>query len=59
MPSEQYRAIRGSEREPLSGATKTGSCDQNEAIQVTVVLRHRPSTEKLASPAELVARGSA
>ncbi|MGA2983827.1 MAG: S53 family peptidase [Terriglobia bacterium] len=57
MPSEQYRAIRGSEREPLSGATKTGSCDQNEAIQVTVVLRHRPSTEKLASPAELVARG--
>ena len=57
MASEQYSPIPGSEREPMSGATKTGSCDQNEAIQVTVVLRQRPSSEKLASPAELVARG--
>jgi kumamolisin len=57
MASERYVALPGSGREPMSGATKTGSCNPNEQVQVTVVLRRRPSSEKLPSPAELAARG--
>jgi kumamolisin len=57
MASERYVPLPGSEREPMSGATKTGSCHPNEKVQVTVVLRRRPSSKKLLSPAKLAARG--
>lgn len=57
MPSSRYVAIPGSERKPMHGATITGPCDPNEEIEVTVVLRHRPSSQEHASLAELVARG--
>src|SRR5215472_7681161 len=57
MASERYIALPGSERQPVSGATKTGSCNPNDQVQVTVVLRRRPSSQKLPSPAELSARG--
>ena len=57
MASNQYTAIPGSEREPMRGATKAGSCDPNEQMSVTVVLRQRPSSEKLESVAALVERG--
>ncbi|MGH7867797.1 MAG: protease pro-enzyme activation domain-containing protein, partial [Candidatus Dormibacteraceae bacterium] len=57
MASNQYTAIPGSEREPMRGATKAGSCDPNEQVSVTLVLRQRPSSEKLESLDALVERG--
>jgi kumamolisin len=57
MASEQYVAISGTEREPAPGATKTGECDMNEQMSVTVVLRHRHGHERHTPLAELVAQG--
>jgi kumamolisin len=57
MPSERYVPIPGSERQPLPGATATGPCDPATPIQVTVVLRPRPSAKRRESLARLIARG--
>ena len=57
MASDEYVAVPGSEREPLSGATISGSCDPNEKVQVTVVVRARPLGKKVKPLAELIASG--
>ncbi|HZP25295.1 MAG TPA: S53 family peptidase [Terriglobales bacterium] len=56
MPFDKYLKVPGSEREPAKGATKSGTLDPNEPMQVTVVLRPRAGaqTESLAS---LIASG--
>jgi kumamolisin len=56
MAFENYVKIPGSERKPMTGATKTAAADPNEIIQVTLVLRSRKSAgvEPLA---DLVASG--
>lgn len=57
MAFENYVALPGSEREPIAGGTRKGSCDPNEAIRVTVVLRPRPSSQEFAALAEIAGRG--
>src|SRR5690349_14147670 len=57
MPSKRYLAIPGSRREVMPGATRTGPCDPGERLQVTVVLRERPSRKRIRSLAQLAARG--
>ncbi len=57
MAFDKYVKVPGSEREPMRGATKAGSLDPNEVMQVTLVLRQRSSGHKHASLDELVARG--
>ena len=57
MASRKYSKVAGSERQPMQGATRTGSADPNEAMQVTVVLRPQASGQKRSALADLVARG--
>jgi len=57
MPSKQYVAITGSERQPIPGATKSGAWDPKESLQVTVVLRPRPLGKKVKPLEELIASG--
>jgi kumamolisin len=57
MASREYVAIPGSEREPVPGATKSGSCDPTESVQVTVVLRPRPLGKNVKPLNALVAGG--
>lgn len=57
MPSKRYLAIPGSRRDPTPGATKVGPCDPKERLQVTVVLRHRSSSKRSKTLAQLAARG--
>lgn len=57
MPAKRYLALRGSRREAMPGATRTGPCDPRERMQVTVVLRQRPSRKRVISLAQLAARG--
>jgi kumamolisin len=57
MPSKRYLAIPGSRREVMPGATRTGPCDPGERLQVTVVLRKRPSRKRVKSVAQFVSRG--
>ena len=54
MPSKRYLAIRGSKRETMPGATRTGPCDPKERLQVTVVLRQRPSRKPVRTLSQLV-----
>ena len=54
MPAKRYLAIRGSKREPMPGATRTGPCDSKERLQVTVVLRQRQSGKPIRSLAQLI-----
>ena len=62
MPFDKYVKLPGSEREPLSGATKSGPVDPNEAIQVTLTLRPRaaganqPSLDKLVASGQRISR---
>ena len=56
MPAKRYLAIRGSKREPMLGATRTGPCDPKERLQVTVVLRERQSGKPIRSLAQLISR---
>jgi len=58
MPSDQYVAVPGSEREPMPGATISGTCDPNEKVQVTVVVRPQPLGKKVKPLAELIASGA-
>ena len=57
MPFSKYVKLPGSEREPMPGATKTGSVDPNEPMQVTLILRPRPTGPKQPSLDKLVATG--
>ncbi len=57
MASNQYVALPGTARKPMPGSTPAGPCNPKESIQVTVVLRHRPSSRGHESLAELAARG--
>ena len=57
MTAKGYIAIRGSQREPLPGATKSRPCDPTESVQVTVVLRPRPLGRNVKPLGEFVASG--
>ena len=57
MPAKHYLAVRGSRRDRMPGATRTGPCDPRERMQVTVVLRQRPSSKRFQTVAQLAARG--
>jgi kumamolisin len=57
MASQQYVPIPGSEREPLPGATKSGPCDPNETVPVTMVLRPRALGKNVKPLDELIASG--
>src|SRR5262245_58567851 len=48
--------IPGSERTPLPGARAVGTPDPNERIEVTVVVRRRPSSRGLASVKDIGSR---
>ena len=50
MPSEKRVAIAGSDRTPLPGARRIGPADPGEIVQVTAVLRRRPSSKAPAIP---------
>src|SRR5579871_1961182 len=41
MPFDKYVKVPGSERQPMRGASKSGTLDPSEPMQVTVVLRPR------------------
>ena len=56
MAFEKYVKVPGSGREPMRGATQSGSLDPNAPMQVTLMLRPRPG-KKQPSLAQLVARG--
>jgi len=56
MAFDKYVQVPGSQREPMRGATKSGSLDRNEVLRVTLVLRPRASGSK-ASLDRLVASG--
>src|SRR5271169_4581866 len=61
MPDKKYVALPGSVREPMPGATKAGSLDPNELMQVTLGLRSKtgskqPSLDKLLSIGESLPR---
>ena len=57
MPNNTYVAVPGSERQPMSGASKSGSCDPNEEVQVTVAIRPRPISKDVKPLAEAIASG--
>ena len=57
MAFNKYVKLPGSEREPMPGATQAGSCNPNEVMQVTLILRPRASGRKQPSLEKLVASG--
>ena len=57
MPPKRYLAIPGSRRDPMPGATERGHCDPNDRFRVTLLLRHRPSSKRFKTLAQLAARG--
>ena len=57
MAFEKYVKLSGSEREPMPGATKAGSPDPNEVMNVSVILRPRTSVTKLASLDRVIGSG--
>jgi kumamolisin len=57
MTAKGYVAIRGSQREPLPGATRERACDPTEAVHLTMVLRPRPLGRNVKPLDELVASG--
>ncbi|MBV8459026.1 MAG: S8/S53 family peptidase [Acetobacteraceae bacterium] len=57
MASKKYVKVAGSERKPMQGATKTGAADPNQAMQVTLVLRPRSTSQSAAALADVIARG--
>jgi kumamolisin len=56
MPFDKYVKVSGSERQPVKGATLSGTLDPDEIMQVTVTLRPR-SGENEDSLAQLIAGG--
>jgi kumamolisin len=57
MAFDKYVKLPGSERKPMRSAKKSGVANPKESMQVTIVLRQRPSAGKQPSLAELVASG--
>ncbi len=57
MVSRKYKKIPGSERTPMTGASKSGALDPNELMLVTVVLRARSGGKKHPSLDKLIAKG--
>ncbi|HEX5413958.1 MAG TPA: protease pro-enzyme activation domain-containing protein [Terriglobia bacterium] len=57
MPLKRHLEMPGSRREAMPGAIRTGPYDPEERVQVTVVLRQRPSRKRLRSLAQVAARG--
>jgi kumamolisin len=57
MAFDKFVKLAGSERQPMRGAKKSGACDPNEQMEVTVVLRERQSKSQYPSVADLVASG--
>jgi kumamolisin len=57
MAASDYVAVPGSERAPMSGATKSGECDPNEEVNVTVVVRPRPLSKNVKPLNESIASG--
>lgn len=57
MFSKKYKKIPGSERQPMPGATKSGTLDPNELMHVTVVLRPGSASKKQPSLEKLIAKG--
>lgn len=56
MPFDKFVKLSGSERQPVQGATESGTVDANEIMQVTIVLRPRPG-ENPQPLSELIAQG--
>src|ERR1700678_895790 len=56
MPFSKYAKLPGSERQPMQGATESGSLDPKELMQVTVVLRPRAG-EHTQQLNEMIAQG--
>jgi len=50
-----YRALTASQRNPRSGAKRTGSVDPNEVFTVSVRVRRRPDAPALPDPANVAA----
>ena len=50
MAFDKYVKLPGSERPPMPGTTKTGSCDPNQLMHVTVVLRPRSAGKNQPEP---------
>ncbi len=57
MAFDKYVKLKGSERQPMPGATKSGSCDPNETMRVTLTLRPSASAAKHPSLDKLIASG--
>ena len=57
MAYEKYVKVRGSERQPMPGATKVGPADPAEVLQVTLTLRPRISRSKQPSLDKIIASG--
>ena len=57
MPTNEYVAVPGSAREPIPGASQSGSCNPNEEVQVTLVIRPRPLGKNVKPLAEVIASG--
>ncbi len=57
MPFSKYVKLPGSAREPLPGASKSGSVDPNHLMQVTLTLRPRSTRRKHPSLDQLIASG--
>ncbi len=57
MPFNKYVKLPGSAREPLPGASKSGSVDPNQLMQVTLMLRPRSRRRKHPSLDQLIASG--
>src|SRR5215813_11869658 len=53
------RPLKGSERQPLSGARAVGKADPDERLEVTVVLRRRNVAALTERAKKLARRGSA
>ena len=56
MPFNKYVKVPGSERQPMKGATPSGTLDTDETMQVTVVLRSRSGAHEK-SLSDLIAAG--
>src|SRR5579864_1137643 len=57
MPSSTKRVpVPGSERAPVPGAEVIGAPDPNQRIEVSLILRRRPSAEQLPAAEELGSR---
>src|ERR1700751_2282957 len=55
--SKKYTKVPGSERQPMPGASKTGTPDPNELMHVSIVLRPRSGGKKQPGLDKLIAKG--